>query len=234
MIAQYAVGLVLSAGTAAGARWLRLLTRDGAVAAIVVGTLVFGGGGWRPAVLLVLFFLTSSLLTRWQTQRKSQPEHSRVGAVMRGRSGMQVLANGLVAAALAVWYDLAPSSEVLVAFAGAVAASTADTWATEIGLLSPTPPRLIATGGVVPPGQSGGVTWLGTAGGVAGAAILALVGSTLLQTPILAVTAAGSAAMVLDSVLGATVEGRRGMTNDTVNLCATTAGALFAYLLDTL
>lgn len=233
MIAQYAVGVVLSVGAAAGARWLRLLTRDGAVAAVVVGTLVFGGGGWRPAVLLALFFLTSSLLTRWQARRKPQPEHGSPALGVRGRSGMQVLANGTVAAALALWYDLAPSPGLLAAFAGAIAASTADTWATEIGLLSRMPPRLITTGAVVPPGQSGGVTWLGTAGGVAGAIFLALVGSGLLQTPALAIAAAGSAAMVLDSLLGATVEGRRGMTNDTVNLVATAMGAMLASLLGT-
>src|SRR5439155_1368622 len=76
-----AAGCVLSLVVAATAYGLRLLTLDGAAAAVAVGTLVFGFGGWRHAGLLVLFFVTSSALTRWQAQRKPHPEHT------RGRSG---------------------------------------------------------------------------------------------------------------------------------------------------
>ena len=79
------LGAILSAAIAIGARAAGALTRDGAVAAIIIGTAVFAFGGWRPALLLVAFFITSSLLTRWQRGRKSHPEHT------RGRSASQVL-----------------------------------------------------------------------------------------------------------------------------------------------
>jgi uncharacterized protein (TIGR00297 family) len=232
MIERFAVGLILSLGIAGGAHALRLLTRDGVVAATAVGTLVFGGGGWSPAALLVLFFLTSSVLTRWQAQRKPQPEHGAGLSGPRGRSGIQVLANGTVAAALALWYGFAPSADVLTAFAGAVAASAADTWATEIGLLSSTPPRLITTGSVVTPGRSGGITWIGTLGGAAGAGVLAGAAWALVNAPFAAVAAAGIIAMVVDSLLGATTEGRvRWVGNDGVNLIATATGAVLASIL---
>src|SRR5437762_1138343 len=97
--------------------------------------------------------------------------------------------------------------------AGAIAAAAADTWATEVGTFSPFAPRLITTGARVGRGASGGITALGTAGGVAGALLIALVarwvgprgaapGSAVL------ITAAGVAGMLADSLLGATVQGK--------------------------
>ena len=79
-------------------------------------------------------------------------------------------------------------------------------------LLASSPPRLLTTGQIVARGQSGAITWQGTLAGCVGAA--------------------GTAAMLLDSLLGATMEGRqRWMTNDAVNLLAATAGASLAAVL---
>src|SRR5256712_5866414 len=165
-------GFVLSLAVAVIAHALRLLTRNGMMAAVAAGTLVLGFGGWRHAGLLVVFFVTSSALTRWQAARKFNADQA------RGRTGLQVLANGAVAATLSVWGALWPAPWIAAAFAGAIAASTADTWATEIGWLSTTPPRLITarllrTRAEVLPGTSGGVTWLGTIGACIGAVVIA-------------------------------------------------------------
>lgn len=216
------VGFVLSFVIAVGAVRARLLTSDGAAAAVAVGTIVFGFGGWGHAALLFVFFLSSSLLTRWQHERKHHPEHR------RGRTADQVLANGLVAALLAVWWNLQSSTALAAAFLGAVAASTADTWATEVGLLSPIPPRMITTWRQVPPGVSGGVTAYGTLAGIAGAGLIAA-GAGWLDVPVWIPWLSGSISMLFDSVLGATVEGKmRGMTNDAVNLLVTLLGAALA------
>ncbi len=219
------LGFFLSLVAAAVSVRLHLLTRDGGVAAILVGTLVFGVGGWRHAALLAIFFISSSFLTRWRRERKADPEHQ------AGRTAAQVLANGAVAAALAVMGSWSDAVAVSAAFAGAVAASTADTWATEVGLLSRVPPRMITTWRRVAPGVSGGVTVLGTAAGIAGAGVIA--GSSwLLDVPAWIPLLTGFAAMFFDSVLGATIEGtRRGITNDTVNLLATVFAAVAAALL---
>ncbi len=225
-VAQLAVGVVLSVAISIGAQRLHALTADGAVAASLVGTLIFGFGGWRAAALLVLFFATSSLLTRWHAAGKPHPEHR------RGRAGSQVLANGTTATVLAVWFGLAPSVRTATAFAAAIAASTADTWATELGLVSRQAPRLITTGRIVTPGRSGGVTWVGTLGGLAGAAIIAAAAAWGLRTPFAGVWAAGSLAMVLDSLVGATIEGRaRWLDNNAVNLFMTAAAALVGAIL---
>ena len=141
------------------------------------------------------------------------------------RTERQVVANGGVAA-------LAALAGNWPAFAGSLAAATADTWATEIGRLSPTPPRLVTTWISVPAGTDGGMTILGTLGGLAGAGFIAGT-SYLLKSPwIVVIALAGALGMLLDSILGATVQGKvRWMDNDAVNLAATLTGAVVSGLL---
>jgi uncharacterized protein (TIGR00297 family) len=125
---------------------------------------------------------------------------------------------------VAAWFGSWPVA------AGALAAATADTWATEIGSWSPHPPRLITTWKPVPAGTDGGVTLLGTAGGMGGALFLG--GCTaLLFSPALAVVWAGLVGLLVDSLLGATVQGKAFVDNDVVNLAATVSGACVACFL---
>ena len=167
---------------------MKWLTADGLAAALVVGGGVAAGFEWSGLLLLFAFFFSGSLLTQWSGGPGGQ------------RTASQVLANGGVAAAAAIaggW----------PAFAGALAAATADTWATEIGAFSPLPPRLLTTGAPVPAGTSGGITALGTAGGVAGALLIATLASALGPAPWLAVAGAGVAGMTADSLCGAALQG---------------------------
>ncbi|HWC73967.1 MAG TPA: DUF92 domain-containing protein [Gemmatimonadales bacterium] len=184
------------------------LTGRGSVAALAVGLATIWGFGWRGVSLLLAFFVSSSLLSK-----------------KTNRNARQVIANGGVAAFAA----LAGS---WTAFSGALAAATADTWATEIGSHSPTPPRLITSGRPVPAGTDGGMTLLGTAGGAVGAGFIAGLCWLLGQRAAPAVLIAGIAGMLLDSLLGATVQGKtRWMDNDAVNLAATLTGAVCARLI---
>jgi uncharacterized protein (TIGR00297 family) len=222
------VGLLLSASVAGVAWRVRALTLGGAAAATAVGAVIYGFGGVKWAVLLLVFFLTSSTLTR------TGGEHKSPSADRAGRTAGQVAANGAIAAAFALAYWGTDTPWIAAGFAGAIAAATADTWATEIGLLTPTPPRLITSREICRPGQSGGVTSLGTRGGIAGASAIALLGNLLLGTSVLGVLIAGTAAMLVDSLLGATLEARaRLLTNNSVNLLTTAIGALLAALLGT-
>ena len=157
---------------------------------------------------MLAFFVSSSLVSNKTT-----------------RNHRQVLANGGVAA-------LAALAGSWIAFAGALAAATADTWASEIGRHSRTPPRLITNGTPVPTGTDGGMTLLGTAAGIAGAGLIAALSYVLGQRDAPAIAVAGVVGMLVDSMLGATVQGKvRWMDNDAVNLAATLTGAAFAGLL---
>lgn len=241
-------------------RLLRWLTTDGTIAAVVVGTAVFAGSGLGGAALLSVFFVSGSLLTAL-SDRSPRPPAS-VWNNRRGRTASQVLANGLWPATGAVFMGsgYAAGWPLLL---GSLAAAQADTWATEIGVHSPTPPRLITSGESVPVGTSGGVTVLGTTGGVIGAAVMGAMGWILGYGTTVAAAAflAGVAGMVVDSLLGATVQagyyckacstasesrvhrcGQRGRSvrgwrwidNDVVNFAGTAVGALSAIAVWTL
>jgi uncharacterized membrane protein len=98
------------------------------------------------------------------------------------------------------------------AAAGAIAAAAADTWATEIGAFSPLPPRLVTSWRRVTRGTSGGITALGTLGGVAGATLIAVLVVSLSPRGVApgfaTLVSAGFAGMLADSLLGATLQGK--------------------------
>ncbi len=204
--AQLALGLILGVAAALGARRASILTTRGAIAAASVGALTFGIGGLGPSILLLTFFISSSLLSKQSSERKqSLAERSAKGGK---RDKWQVLANGAVPALLAVGYGLTDRNAWLVGVTGALAASNADTWATEIGVLARARPRLITNLRAVEAGTSGAISLLGNAAALAGALLIGLVASLLVgQIGLLYVAgAAGVLASVLDSVLGATVQ----------------------------
>jgi len=238
------------------------LTGSGWLGALITGTSIFGFGGLDWGLLLIAFFVPSSLLTRYKESAKAEAAE----AFAKGgpRDLGQALANGGVATAIAALSGLGGESPLLFAtFVGALAEANADTWATELGILAQQKPRLITTGREVAPGTSGGVTGFGTGAALAGAALIgglaALFRADWRLLPIGAF--AGLAGSLLDSLLGATVQGiyyseKRGqetekpfdrdgtpnrhlrgwtwMNNDVVNLLGTTVGALLGWLVHSL
>jgi uncharacterized protein (TIGR00297 family) len=151
------------------------LTRSGAFAAFVVGALTFGAGSIGTALLLLAFFISSTLLSRaGKARKRALLDIGKGGA----RDAAQVLANGGVATAcIVVWIFVDhgnAGSLWFIAFAGAYAAATADTWGTEIGTLADEPPRSIITGKPLATGLSGGVSPAGTSAEFAGAVLIAV------------------------------------------------------------
>jgi uncharacterized protein (TIGR00297 family) len=212
--------LLLSLGLsilAAGLSYRRgLLSESGSAAAVVVGTLTAGVGGWDWGLLLILFFISSSLLSRYGAKRKARFVSEQWEKGDR-RDWGQVFANGGSFALLAVVWAVWPAELVWAAAAGALATATGDTWATELGVLSRRAPRLITTGLPVEPGTSGGVTMLGSAAALAGAGLIG-VGALLLAWGIRhtwgigvlpSALIGGAAGVAADSLLGATVQAMR-------------------------
>jgi len=233
---------LVAAAAASGACLAGWLTLGAAVAAGIVGSAVGGGAGLAGLAALGTFFLSGSLLS---TRRGGGT----------ARRAVQVMANGWTATAGALLVPVWPAAGWAL-LAGGLAAAQSDTWATEIGRHARRPPRSIVSGKPVAPGTSGGVTPLGTLGGMAGAGVLAIVAQLAgapAPTPSCVATA-GIGGMLVDSLLGATLQarfrcagcgqivetvthcGERGshaggygwMTNDAVNALATASGAAIA------
>lgn len=182
----------------------RALTPAGGATACLVGALVLAGTGWPGAAALGAFFLTSSLVSK--LTERHQPAWT--GARGNRRDPVQVLANGGTAALGGVIGMLGATEPGLAIVAASLAAAAADTWATAVGALSRSDPIRVVGGGRVPRGTSGGVSLIGTLGGLAGSGVVATAVSLAVGSPAPAVLAIGTLGMVADSVLGATVQGR--------------------------
>jgi uncharacterized protein (TIGR00297 family) len=174
------LGLILSTLIALAAYRRQALTQSGAMGAIVVGSSIFGFGGLVWGLVLIAFFVFSTLLSHYKEGLK---EEIAADKFEKGgqRDFWQALANGgagaLIAAAAYLYFR---NPVMFAAFVGAMATVNADTWATEIGVLSPLLPRLITTFEPVEPGTSGGVTGLGTLATALGALAIGLTGLILL------------------------------------------------------
>lgn len=205
---QLIIGFALAVIVAYLAYRVHSLNISGALAATVVGTIVFGVGGWRWAILLLTFFITSSGLSRLFKQRKQGLSEKYSKGNQRDMG--QVLGNGGLATAFVLVHALYPESAIgWIGFAAALAAVNADTWATELGVLNPTPPRIITDiRKRVEKGTSGGISLFGTFSSLLGASVIALPAAWFANNWSLAipVTFAGLFGSLFDSFLGATVQ----------------------------
>ena len=209
---QIVYGFLLAAIIAYLASRVHSLNKSGAIAATLVGTIVFGLGGLQWAILLMIFFITSSGLSRaFKRRKQGLSEKFSKGSE---RDAGQVFGNGGLATLFVLVHALYPESILgWVGFAAALAAVNADTWATELGVLNPTAPRMITDlRKHVEKGTSGGVSLFGTLASLLGASIIALPAvvispsGTLGSNYFLLITAAGLAGSLFDSLLGATVQ----------------------------
>lgn len=207
------LGIIISLLISVGSYLKGSLSRTGVLGAMLVGTVIFGFGGWVWGMLLITFFLCSSALSRYKKQFKETLAEKFAKGSRRDLG--QTLANGGVGALLALvaWWQQEPL--LFAAFVGALATVNADTWATELGILSQRPPRLVTNGKVVAPGTSGGISWLGTLATVAGGLFIG-VAALVLQLPtgwgnltwalLPAATLGGLLGGFCDSLLGATIQ----------------------------
>jgi uncharacterized protein (TIGR00297 family) len=163
------------------------------------------GTGWEGGAVLAAFFVSSNLVSRLG------PPQPQTFADAKGdrRDAWQVYANG-AAAALGGIVGLSDAALGLWLVSAAFAAAAADTWGTTVGGWSRVPPRLIWSGRKVPAGTGGGVTLAGSMGAVIGAMIVAGTGTLCSGLPIMlpAVTLIGFVGMVVDSMMGARLQGR--------------------------
>ncbi|HLX63255.1 MAG TPA: DUF92 domain-containing protein [Planctomycetota bacterium] len=208
------------------------------------GIVIYFYAGWQGYVLFVLFVGIGSELSKLGLEKKKLLHAAEPN---EGRRGLKnVLANLLVAALCCGFYPpLHGRPTLLFAFAGAIAAAMADTASSEIGLLSPKQPWLITTFKSVPHGTNGAISLMGTLAAILGSALIAVtawltgfmqiaagehaLSRLALAGLVTAIFLAGMLGTAIDSLLGATVEGKiKVIGKSAVNFVCTLTGALTA------
>jgi len=209
------------------------LSLSGAITAIIIAIAVFLTG-WQTFLIFLVFFLSSTLLTKWRYMIKEKKQAAEVG---RGRGWKQVIGAGGIASffALVLAVNLVnkcynPEPPYLLkgfftAMLAAIATSNADTWAVEIGAAFNKEPRLITKPWIrVPAGTSGGVTLIGELASIAGSLLISIVALILYWIShmyelfpwnifivnssrlVLVVFIFGWLGEILDSIVGATLQ----------------------------
>ena len=192
-------GLLLSGAVALASFRLRLLTR------------FFGSSN-----------VASKLMARSAVKRNGGATASRKHS--GPRTLRQVLANSVPFLACALAYTATGEPWLLLLASGALAASTADTWASEVGVYSRRPPVNILTREPMQRGLSGGVSPLGLAATVVGAVTSAFLAMLLFHAFGYAIPtgpdafffniACGVVGSLVDSVLGVVMQAKYRCPND--------------------
>jgi uncharacterized protein (TIGR00297 family) len=204
---RFTLGLAIGAVVIFAGWKTRSLSASGAVAAAVIGTVAAAAGPFW-VVLLLGYFVTATAVSRLGRARKRE----RTAGMLEkegARDARQVLSNGL-AFALSAAGSVAGlgSPEIFeILSTGALAASAADTWATEVGTLWGGTPRSILTGRRLAVGASGGVTVAGFAGSIVGASLVTLI-ADIHPRYFIWIVLGGLAGAVADSIAGALIQRR--------------------------
>ncbi len=252
LLTRIVLTLLANTALAGVAYWRRSVSLSGACTGFVLGSMIYLGGGFAAWGVLLMFFISSSVLSRFGSAKKIGLEELHEKG--HTRDGWQAFANAGVGALAMLWYAIFGQPWALFAFTGSMAAATADTWSSELGVLAGQPPRSILTFRSVEPGTSGGVSVAGTLASAAGAAAIFLAaiplifrtaGAGALLPSLFAVLAGGLGGSLIDSLLGAglqalyrdgrgrlterpvgeLIRGLPWMNNDAVNLISNAAGS---------
>jgi uncharacterized protein (TIGR00297 family) len=225
-VVRLAWALGLNVFLAAGAYLKRSITAGGAVAGATVGLVIFLSGGGFFWSVLIAFFVSSSLLSRLKfagpgsearRRREARRQAESINAKGSRRDAVQVLANGGLAALMAAGHAVTASPFFMLGFAIVLAAANADTWASEIGVLSRREPISIITWKPILRGSSGGISSLGLIAGTLGALFIGMwfaLGYVVTRgwnplevLPLVAaITGGGFLGSLIDSVLGGSVQ----------------------------
>jgi uncharacterized protein (TIGR00297 family) len=220
------IATVMASALAARALRKRSLTPAGAMTGAMVGFLLLATG--LRGMTLFVFYQMGTMATRYGSQVKQRRDATVSHHAVRGPT--QVLAVSVLAVVLSLFHALqcgkeraiyfskhALASQLSLAILAHHATSLGDTLASELGILVPSPPRLVTRlWQTVPPGTNGGISFVGTLWSGVGGALCGLSnvgmdwlsGIQPLQSTRVVIFASicGLLGALIDSLLGATVQ----------------------------
>ena len=257
MLIPVITAIILNTLLALGAVFKKAITLNGALTGFAVGFCLYFFGGPLLWLSLLLFFVTGTLFGKIKVHKRN-----RVNQILHKtgtRDWIQVAANGSTAGIMAIIYGTTGNTVFLAASFAALAGANADTWASELGVLSSFKPRSILTWKKVEPGISGGITLTGTSLSAAGSFLIgtaAMFSTGLGLRDMILIGFGGFAGSLCDSILGAglqgkytdsrtgevterpedntLVSGKSWMTNDLVNFLSITFSSVVVLVLSVL
>ena len=214
----------------------KLLTPFGIVNGAVLGVLVWGTLGWRGYLIVMLFFLSGSLLTFVGIKQKEAEGIAEERSGMRGAGNVWGSALTASVCAIATLFCPVPwKSLFILGYVASFCTKLSDTTASEVGKAYGKTTYLITNLKPVPRGTEGAVSLEGTLAGALASVVLAVVAWAIgLINPvgIIWCVIAAFIATTVESLIGATLESRfTWLTNDLVNLVNTIIGAIAAIFL---
>jgi len=205
----------------------RALDLWGSLLMIIMGLVIIVAAGFNWLILIFIFLILSLFATKYKKEYKKS-----MNLYEGRRNARNVISNGIIPFIMA---SFSYYNGFFGGFIGSVATATADTLASEIGVLET--PRLITDlSRKVKPGTDGGVSLLGSAAGIMGAGIIGLSAYFLriCSNPLISLKIAiiaGTIGCFMDSLLGALFERKNYINNEQVNLLATITGAVAGIIL---
>lgn len=167
----------------------------------------------QVALLFIVFFMFASSSILSKVKKEAKKDLEKVVSKTGPRDYIQALANLGTATFCMLAYVIFKEEYWIVGLLGSIATANADSWASEIGGISQKTPISITTFQAIKKGISGGITLLGSIGGILGSIILSLFGvwiltvfdihfSTKISNIIIISSITGIIGFFLDSYLG--------------------------------
>lgn len=214
----------------------KLLTPAGYGHAWLLGVILWSSLGWRGYVLVMVYFLVGSAVTKIGLAEKTalgiaeQRSGQRGPENVWGSASTAALCAVLTLVLSSAWHPL-----LWLGYVASFSTKLADTCASEVGKAYGQRTFLITTFRPVPRGTEGAISLEGTLAGIAGSLIIASLAWSLdviTAWGLLWAILAAFIATNLESLIGATLQSRwPWLTNEVVNGINTLLGALIAVAL---
>ncbi|HUQ96623.1 MAG TPA: DUF92 domain-containing protein [Chitinophagaceae bacterium] len=213
--------------------WFKKLTVAGAICGSLIGLCVYAGAGFTGIALLGAFFILGTVATSF---KKEEKETSGLTVKIEAqRTAGQVLANGGTAGLLGIAAAFSPQHALVfqVMLAASLSSAAADTLSSELGLVLGKRFYNIRTLQKDSRGLDGVISLEGTLAGLFGSFCIALIFALGygFSTSFTWIIVAGTIGNLSDSFLGATLERKHILNNNSVNFLNTAIAASAALLL---